>query len=88
MGAERKIVQNAIFHGKRHDNKILKAKLLLSRNVVVMAQAPAYKGVLDFQGRRGIASVVRWTLRPVIFGVDWCTKSGTPTGGCCLKGLL
>ena len=39
-GAGRKIVQNAIFHGKRHDNKILKVKILLSRNFVVMAQAP------------------------------------------------
>ena len=27
-GAERKIAQNAIFHGKRHDNKILNVKLL------------------------------------------------------------
>ena len=26
------------------------------------------KGFLAFQGRRGIASVVRWNLRPVIFG--------------------
>ena len=41
-GAGRKIVPNAIFHGKRHDNKILKVKLLLSRNLVVMAQAPAF----------------------------------------------
>ena len=39
-GAERKIVQNAIFHGKRHDNRILKVKILLSRTFVVMAQAP------------------------------------------------
>ena len=39
-GAGRKIVQNAIFHGKRHDNKILKVNILLSRNFVVMAQAP------------------------------------------------
>ena len=44
-GAERKIVQNAIFRGKRHDNKILKllklkVKFLLSRKFVVMAQAP------------------------------------------------
>ena len=39
-GAERKIVQNAIFQGKRHDNKILKVKFLLSRHFVVMAQAP------------------------------------------------
>ena len=27
------------------------------------------KGLLAFQGRRGIASVVWWNLRPVIFGV-------------------
>ena len=39
-GARRKIVQNAIFQGKRHDNKILKVRILLSRNFVVMAQAP------------------------------------------------
>ena len=39
-GAERKIVQNAIFRGKRHDNKILKFQILLSKNFVVMAQAP------------------------------------------------
>ena len=39
-GAEGKIVPNAIFHGKRHDKKILKVKMLLSRNFVVMAQAP------------------------------------------------
>ena len=37
-GGERKIVQNAIFHGKRHDNNILKVKILLSRTFVVMAQ--------------------------------------------------
>ena len=34
------IVQNAIFHGKRHDNKLLNVKFLLSRSFVVMAQAP------------------------------------------------
>ena len=28
------------------------------------------EGLLAFQGRRGIVSVVRWNLRPVIFGVD------------------
>ena len=28
------------------------------------------KGLLAFQGRHGIASVVRWNLRPVIFGVE------------------
>ena len=39
-GAGRKIVQNAIFRGKRHDNKILKVKISLSRKFVVMAQVP------------------------------------------------
>ena len=39
-GAGRIIVQNAIFHGKRHDDKTLKVKILLSRNFVVMAQTP------------------------------------------------
>ena len=29
------------------------------------------KGRLDFQGQRGIIVVVRWNLRPVIFGVDF-----------------
>ena len=28
------------------------------------------KNRLAFQGRRGIASVVRWNFRPVIFGVE------------------
>ena len=28
------------------------------------------KGLLDFQGRCGITSVLRWNLRPVISGVD------------------
>ena len=28
------------------------------------------EGLLDYQGRAGIISIVRWSLRPVIFGVD------------------
>ena len=40
LGAEREIAQNAVFRGKRHDNKILKLQILLSRNLVVIAQAP------------------------------------------------
>ena len=40
LGAERKIFQNAVFRGKRHDNKILNVQILLSRNFVVIAQAP------------------------------------------------
>ena len=34
------------------------------------------KGLLDFQGRHGIASVVRWNLRPVTFGVEVCNLQG------------
>ena len=37
------IVQNAVFRGKRHDNKILKVQILLSRNFVVIAQAPKFE---------------------------------------------
>ena len=36
MGAERKIVRNAVFGGKRHDNKIWNVQILLSRNFVVI----------------------------------------------------
>ena len=28
------------------------------------------KNVLDYQGRAGSTSIVQWTLRPVIFGVE------------------
>ena len=42
MGAERKIVQNAVSRGKRRDNKILKVQILLSKNFVVIAQAPTF----------------------------------------------
>ena len=35
------------FHGKRHDNKILKVKILLSRSFVVMAQAPILENGRD-----------------------------------------
>ena len=41
MGAERKIVQNTVFLGKRHDNKILKVQMLLSKHLVVIAPAPS-----------------------------------------------
>ena len=47
-GAERKIVQNAIYHGKRHDNTILNVNILLSRNFVVMAQVPIKRCFLLF----------------------------------------
>ena len=48
LGAERKIVQNAVFfRGKRHDNKILKVHILLSRHFVVIAQAPKGKKTIE-----------------------------------------
>ena len=55
MGAERKIVQNAVLRGKRHDNKILKLQILLSRNFVVIAQAPKFFGI--FKSGGGLASI-------------------------------
>ena len=42
LGAKRKIVQNAVFHGKSHDSQILKLQILSSRIFVVIAQAPRY----------------------------------------------
>ena len=39
-GQRGKSSKNAVFRGKRHDNKILKLKILLWRNFVVVAQAP------------------------------------------------
>ena len=34
------------------------------------------EGLLDYQGRAGIMSIVRWNLRPVIFGVELGPKMG------------
>ena len=34
------------------------------------------EGLLAFQARAGIASIVRWNLCPVIFGVYWCRDQG------------
>ena len=33
------------------------------------------EGLLDYQGRAGIISIVRWNLRPVIFGVEQYKRS-------------
>ena len=32
------------------------------------------EGLLDYQGKAGIISIVRWNLLPVIFGVEWRSK--------------
>ena len=63
-GAERKIVQNVIFRGKRHDNKILKVEILLSRNFVVMAQAPRYPPIARF-GAVGVSIWPIWCDTPL-----------------------
>ena len=42
-GQRGKSSQNAVFRGKRHHNKILKVQILLSRNFVVVAQAPTLR---------------------------------------------
>ena len=39
-GQRGKLSKNAVFRGKRHHNKIIKVNILLSRNFVVVAQAP------------------------------------------------
>ena len=33
------------------------------------------EGLLDYQGQAGIISIVRWNLRPVIFGVEAITHT-------------
>ena len=43
LGAERKVGQNAFFSWEKcHDNEILKVQILLSRTLVVIAQAPIF----------------------------------------------
>ena len=36
------------------------------------------EGLLDNQGRAGIISIVRWNLRPVIFGVEKSCRTKVP----------
>ena len=43
-GQRGKKCPKCFFCGKRHDNQILKAQILLSRNFVVIAQAPTFPG--------------------------------------------
>ena len=39
-GRRGKSSKNAVLRGKRHDNNILKVQIILSRNFVVIVQAP------------------------------------------------
>ena len=71
IGAERKIAQNAVILGKRHANEIMKVQVLLSRNLVVMTQAPTFigletEGLFGLPGEGRITSTVLWNLRLVI----------------------
>ena len=86
-GAERIIVQNAIFHGKRHDNKILEVNILLSRIFVVMAQAPNFTGRLK-GGFRRYSRVVLANVPSFLFFVprehaNVPSFSGFRSGGTC-----
>ena len=66
---ESKIVQKCcFFRGKRHDNKILKVKILLSRNFVVVAQAPT---LTEFRGER--------ELGDFLSAYDLCAKANSPS---------
>ena len=38
------------------------------------------EGFLDYQGRAGIISIVRWNLRPVTFGVETRVGKGSGRG--------
>ena len=41
------------------------------------------EGLLDYEGRAGIISIVRWNLRPVIFGVEvWDPPTLDPPKSC------
>ena len=68
LGAERKISSKTLFfffRGKRHDNKILKVQILLSRNLVVMAQPPSFAEIFQPLDPGGGVSAVILFLSPV-----------------------
>ena len=72
-GRRGKSSKNACFRGKRHDNKILKVQILLSRNFVVIAQAPSDKE------RKQILSEYRLSTGSIVskYGLDWsAVRSG------------
>ena len=55
-------------------------KPLVSLHFMLSLLGLETEGLLDFQGRAGITSIVRWNLRPVIFGVDFGLRYGNPMG--------
>ena len=58
---------------KNSEGQIL--KLLASPCFVFCLLRVETEGFLDYQGRAGIISIVRWNLRPVIFRVNKCKLS-------------
>ena len=46
------------------------APLASPRFVLCLVGLEETEGLLDYQGRAGIISIVQWNLRPAIFGVD------------------
>ena len=56
-----------LFFGDRYDTSLAP---LASPCLVLSLIGVETEGFLDYQGRAGIISIVRWNLRPVIFGVD------------------
>ena len=85
MGGREEIVQNAVFRGKRDDNKILKVQILLSRNLVVIAQAPTLASlpeprwpsfaVLDTRGLESARRVSTFCEAPLYFPQFGCEGS-------------
>ena len=96
MGAERKIVQNAVFfRGKRHDNKSLKLQILLSKKIVVIAQAPAkvrnQKRLGMAMFRRTFARTIRRNVREPhmkMRGFETKARNQRKTKGQQLKGKI
>ena len=52
IGAERKIVQNDVYRGKRHDNKILKVTILLSRDLLSLRRLLKISELIFWKGMR------------------------------------
>ena len=80
-GRRGKSTKNAGCLGKRHDNKILKVQVLLSRDYVVIAQAPILDRVLDRNGTLNCRGPPRVRLAPSFSGFIKCDPKGYPRKG-------
>ena len=68
LGQRGESSKNAVFRGKRHDNKFLKVQILLSRNFVVMAQAPTQILTLNAFRYSGKISAIFLGLSQIFLG--------------------